>query len=308
MFYIYLDQRDLINLAEGRDEALKIRLYQEIAASHIQIVLSLMHVVETWKYADTQAKQNLAAYADSISPIWLLFRSALFREEMLRAFFLFRGEKVATLIEESHTKVCACYPLSVGNHKTFSPFRKSVMETLSPSSTVRLSEAYDNSFAQMLTLFEKDPRIVKMVAEVHDCYPDWSMDVKLKIIRELPGKSKWLLENARSALRDLDIKDATIEQFVKSLDITTCPSIYVYLRIKDAITKDKAPKPYPSEMVDIVHVSAIPYVDAFSTDKRIWDYVRRCKIYKQIFPEGYTRLARAFKSLADIMSSIGANY
>ena len=46
IFYLYLDQRDLINLAEGRDDALKIRLYQEISASHIQIVLSLMHVVE----------------------------------------------------------------------------------------------------------------------------------------------------------------------------------------------------------------------------------------------------------------------
>lgn len=307
MFYIYLDQRDLINLAEGHDEALKIRLYQEIGARHIQIVLSLMHVVETWKYADTQAKQNLAAYADSISPVWLLFRSALFREEMLRAFILFRGENVAIRIEESHMKVSGCYPLSVGNHKTFSPFRKSVMETLSPSSTIRLSEASDNSFAQLLTLFDKDPRIVKMFVEVHDCYPDWSMEVKSKFIGELPGKSKWLFEIARSALRGLNIKEATIEQFVKSLDITTCPSIYVYLRIKDAINKDKAPKPYPSEMVDVMHVCALPYVDAFSTDKRIWDYIRRCNIHKQTFPEGYTRLVRAFKSLADIMSYIGAN-
>jgi hypothetical protein len=81
-----------------------------------------------------------------------------------------------------------------------------------------------------------------------------------------------------------------------------------YLRIKDEINKDKAPKPYPSEMVDLMHVSAIPYVDAFSTDKRIWDYVSTCKIHKQIFPEGYTRLARSFKSLADILSFIEARY
>jgi hypothetical protein len=302
--YLYLDQRDLINLAEGRDDALKVRLYQEISSGHVQIVLSLMHVIETWKYADTKAKQNLAVYADSLAPIWLLFRSALFYEEILRAFYLFRGEEVVTLIDADYQQVDDSYPPSVGKHRIFSPFRKSALETLSPTSVASDPESYNNSFAQLLTVFEEDPRIVKIVTKVHDSYPDWSILVKTKIVGEIPGKSKWLLGIVQSALGLLSVEKAKVEDFVHSLDIKTCPAICVYLRIKDAINKDNAPTPYPSEMVDIVHVSTIPYCDAFSTDKRIWDYIRRCKINKQMFPKGYARLATAFKSLAGAMISI----
>lgn len=307
-FYLYLDQRDLINLARGRDDTLKARLDQEIASGNVQIVLSLMHAIETWKYADPKAKLNLAAYADSLSPIWLLFRSALFREEMLRAFYLFRGEGVVTLIDATRQHVNVSYPSSVGKHRVFTPFRKSVFETLSPNSVVSDPKSYANSFAQILTFFDEDPLIVTNVKDLHNCYPDWSVDSKTKIAADLPGKAKWLFGIARSALGLLKIEYDEIVSFVRDLDVAICPSICVYLRIKDAINRDKAPTPHPSEMVDIVHVSAIPYCDAFSTDKRIWDYVRRCKITKQLFPDGYARSAFPFKSLAGAMSFIGETH
>jgi|GEM_PF-5508659 len=303
-FHLYLDQRDLINLAEGRDDGLKTLLFKEISNGHVQIVLSLMHVVETWKYVDNKAKLNLAAYADSLSPIQLLFRSALFREEMLRAFYVFRGEEVETLFVAEHHQVDRSYPLSVEKHRIFSPFRKSVMEILSPTSVVNQIESCRNSFTQMLTFIEEDHRIVRLVSDVHDSYPDWSIHVKTKINGELPGKTKWLLGIVRSALGNINLERDEAEDFVHGLEITTCPAICVYLRIKDAINKDKTPTPHPSEMVDIAHAVAIPYCDAFSTDKRIWDYVRRCKISSQMFPEGYALFSTAFKSLASATISI----
>jgi len=303
-FYLYLDQRDLINLAEGRDDDTKGKLYQGISSGHVQIVLSSMHVVETWKYADNKAKQYLAAYADSLSPIWLLSRSTLFREEILRAFHLFLGEEVVTCVAADSQEVDDIYPPSVERHRIFLPFRKSALETLSPTSVVSDRNLYNNSFMQMLTFFEENPRIVKMVTDIHDCYPDWSTHFKTKVSGDLPGKTKWLLRTVQSALGTLNIENVKIENFVHMLDIRTCPAICVYLRIKDAINKDKAPIPHPSEMVDIAHASAIPYADAFSTDKRIWDYIRRTKINMHVFPEGYVRLSNTFKSLAGTMGCV----
>jgi hypothetical protein len=283
-FYLYIDQRDLINLAEGRDDDAKAKLYEEISSGQVQIVLSLLHVIENWKYADIKAKENLAAYADSLSPIWLLSRSALFREEILRAFHLFCGEEVVTRLDADCQQVGELYPPSVVRHRIFTPFRKSALETLSPTSVVSDQNSYKNSFIQMLTFCEENPRIVKMGTEIHDCYPDWSTHFKTKVAGELPGKFEWLLGTAQSALGTLSLEDVKVEDFVHTLDVRTCPAICVYMRIKDAINKDKAPTPHPSEMVDIVHVSALPYSDAFSTDKRIWDYIRRSKINIHVFP------------------------
>lgn len=303
-FYLYLDQRDLINLAEGHEDGLKTLIFEEITNGHVQIVLSLMHVVETWKYADNKAKLNLATFADSLSPIWILFRSALFREEILRAFCVFRGEEVATSFDVESHQVDRSYPLSVERHRIFSPFRKSVLETLSPTSVLGDIELYGNSFTKMLKIIEEDHRIVRLISDFHDSYPVWSKHVKTKINIELPGKAKWLLGILQSALGSIKFERSEAEDFVSGLDITTCPAICAYLRVKDVINKDKTPKPHPSEMVDIVHAVAIPYCDAFSTDKRIWDYVRRSKISRQMFPEGYSLFSNAFKSLKSATISI----
>jgi hypothetical protein len=190
----------------------------------------------------------------------------------------------------------------------FCPFRRSIIETSQVYRKIDKQELSQNSnlpksFIDMLEAIENNPKIPSMLLGIHQAYPEFTTYWRSKVKGLLPGKIdflRYLVSEVVSKTYAIStLTNEILEDFLKWLDIKKCPSFYCYLRIKDEINKDKLSKPLPSEMVDLIHITALPYYDAFSTDKRMWDYIRRCGIKKNLFETGYTREMRAFKTLPD---------
>ena len=156
----------------------------------------------------------------------------------------------------------------------------------------------------MLEMIENNPDIPSMLVEIHQSYPEFTTCWRGRAKGLLPGKIDFLRYLASEAYAIPALTREVLDDFLRWLDIKKCPSLYCYLRIKDEINKDKLSTSFASEMVDIIHITALPYCDAFSTDKRIWDYIRRCGIEKNIFEMKRTRKMCAFKTLSDAIEWI----
>lgn len=60
-------------------------------------------------------------------------------------------------------------------------------------------------------------------------------------------------------------------------------------------------------MADATHLSALPYVDLFSADKRIGDFIRRAKLAPDVFPSGAVRQMETCRTLAISFNRIKSN-
>lgn len=312
--YLYLDQRDLIDLSDNRNPVIRKKLDELLSSKRVRIVLSFMHVIETWKYADRTERRKVALFADSLFPRWIINRDYLFREEIRAALWEYLGKPViyywpSQRDDEEFGSDLVEFRNSSKQYR-FCPFRKSIIEAISEElckmNRQRTSEDSDlpRSFTDMLEAFENDPEIPSMLAEIHQAYPEFVTLWRDRVKGLLPGKAKFLRYLASEACATPALTSEILDDFLSWLNIKKCPSLYCYLRIKDEINKDRLSTLYPSEMVDIIHITAFPYCDAFSTDKRIWDYIRRCGIKKIFFEMERTRKMCAFKTLPDAIEWI----
>jgi len=314
--YLYLDQRDLIDLLNGKNPVIQKKLDELLSSKRVRVVLSFMHVIETWKYANRIERRKVAVFADSLSPLWIINRDYLFMEEIITALWEYLGVPVVCYWpyqgddEVLKSELVECHDGS--KQYRFCPFRRSIIETAQVYREMDKQKTSENSdlpksFTDMLEAFENDPKIPSMLAEIHQAYPEFTTSWRGRAKGPLPGKIDFLRYLVSEAYATPTLTNEILEDFLKWLDIKKCPSLYCYLRIKDEINKDKLSTPFPSEMVDIIHITALPYCDAFSTDKRIWDYIRRCGIEKNLFEMERTRKMCAFKTLPDAIKWVDSH-
>jgi len=309
--YLYLDQRDLIDLSNNINPAIREKLEALLSSKRIRIILSFMHVIETWKYADRTGRRRVSHYADSLLPLWILSRDSLFKEEIKSALWKYLETKTTYNwpSREDENLITGLVKYNDGSYQ-FSPFRNSIIETIGEKSYLiknnKNSEISNlpNNFTEMLEAIENNPKIGTMLVEIHQEYPEFVKFWRERAKKLLPGKSDLLRYLVSTCYEDLIIPNEIIDDFLRKFDMKNFPSLYCYLRIKDEINKDKLSTSYSSEMVDIFHITALPYCDAFSTDKRIWDYIRRCGLKQILFENGSTRKMHAFKLLPDAINFI----
>jgi hypothetical protein len=311
--YLYLDQRDLIDLSNGKNFAIWKKLDELLSSKKVRIVLSFMHIIETWKYANRTERWKVALFADSLYPVWIINRNFLFREEIRAALWEYLGVSAmpywpSQRDDEELGSALVKYRDGSKQYR-FCPFRRSIMETFQKNREMNKQRTsgksdFPKGFADMLEAIENNPKIPSMLGEIHQAYPEFITSWRDRAKGPLPGKIDFLRYLASEAYATPALTSEILDDFLRWLDTEKCPSLYCYLRVKDEINKDKLSIPYPSEMVDIIHITALPYCDAFSTDKRIWDYIRRCRIEKKFFERGRTRTMCAFKLLTDAIEWI----
>lgn len=281
MHTLYIDTRDLINLFSSRDGSTSARILELVSSKRVQVGLSFAHILEIWKYADESRNLALAEYADSLCPVWIFDRSYLFQEEVRLAFFKSQGHPI--------------------KENQLIPFRNSPLEVFGKGKDIH---GYGfKSFLQLLYSDNDLSKWLQMASKLHGEYPEWTNMTKENVSRDLPGKDRYLTSLTKKALKGIEDSDEEISNFAKKLTEEVCPSIFLYLSVKDAINRDKLLIPHESEMVDMVHLAALPYVDAFSTDKRIADLVRRTKLNK--LSNGWRNRENViFKSLSNALDYI----
>ena len=300
MLRLYLDQRDLIDLAEGdpEDASDVLRLVED---RRVQVVLSFNHILETWKYGNASGRDRVARLADSLRPSWILFRPELFQAEIAASFLKFVGHQVAT--EWLPSSVSGYFKTEAANPRQhiFVPFRPSSFESHFPRADSLT--APKQSFRAYLTVLEEEHATASALVQLHETYsaqsPEW------KTTLSAPGDQAALIQSYFDlAWTGVPIPAAVRSQFLESADRRACPALSVYFEIRQAILKDRTAHSAPSEMVDVAHVVALPYCDAFSTDKRIWDYLRRCRISREMFSESQVGKMTPFKKLGHALTWI----
>ena len=289
--YLYLDQRDLIDLATSRDLVMEKRLGALIQHGRAQVVLSFAHCIETWKYKDLGGRRAVAQYADSLRPWWCLTRQQLFLEEARLVIKAYLGQRV---VHRWDLPISRGVTKSDCSERPFRPFRISVAETFHRTSSA--IESSTSSFTDMLDILDEESHISTAVVMIHDTHPDVQAR---RTSMPSANASQMVTYIFGEEARKLGISAEQLTQFLSNFENHQTPALDVYVRLREMIHKDTSTKPSPSEFVDIVHAVVLPYVDAFSTDKRIWDYIRRARLSAAAYPPGCVRRMRAFRLLAD---------
>ncbi len=281
---------------------LRRRLDYLITAGHVRVVLSFMHAIETWKHRDQGHRKEVAQFADTMQPLWLLNRNYLFEEEA-RAAISECCDATVDIVWLPEDPLGWIPPgdehgSDQGTYR-FCPFRASPLEIFSQA---RGSTPKDRSYgalgmASLVETFDDAPDIPSALLQIHQAYAESQPSARSEtpLLKGGEDFAKYVFDRA---WRDLSPNGReAVQQLAASIDLRGCPALYTYLHIRPAIHKDAAARPAPSEMPDIVHVVAFPYVDAFSTDKRIVDYLRRSKVTSQDFRQDRIREMKPFRLL-----------
>jgi hypothetical protein len=255
-------------------------------------VLSFAHCIETWKYKDLGGRQAVAQYADSLAPWWCLTRQQLFLEEARRIIAAYLGNPVLQCWTPPDSDSLSELDSS---ERPFSPFRRSVAETFHRTSSLVSSVP---TFTDMLGVLDEESQISTTLVMLHDTHPEVQARRDSIISTEATQMIGYIFSKEASTL---GISGNQLAELLNNLKTSQVPALDVYVRLREMIHKDIRTKPSPSEFVDIVHAVALPYVDVFSTDKRIWDYIRRVKVSPEKYPVGSVRQMRSFRLLGDAL-------
>jgi hypothetical protein len=264
-----------------------------------------MHAIETWKHRDPSRRRDVAQFADTLHPLWLLNRSYLFEEEARAAVL----ESCGTMIDVAWSPDKRLgwahsgredAPGGGGGTYRICPFRTSPLEIFPQARGAgpKTNDSRAFGLAALVETFDEAPEIPSSLLQIHQAYADAQPSAG-SATPSLQGAETFVAHVFARAWRDLSPSGReAVQQLATSIDLRRCPALYTYLQIRPAIHRDAAAKPAPSEMVDIVHVIALPYVDAFSTDKRIVDYLRRSKVGPRDFRGDRVRRMKPFRLLA----------
>jgi hypothetical protein len=297
-FYLYLDQRDLIDCANSRDPGLCARLRYLVESRRVQIVLSFVHAIETWKYRGAAGRRAVAATVDALNPVWLLNRDYLFQEEARTVSYQHLGFSVP--ISWSPVPLGQQVATVGERNGSFCPYRSSVLQSFSQSRRAGSDESPNSSlsFADVLDTMDQESTIAPMLEKLAVGYAQ-SQPSSRSTRAPISGLDNFVSYVFYEAFADMSDDAAQfMSRLAKVVEMSRCPALYTYVKVRQSIHKDALSHPDASEMEDVAHLVALPYVDAFSTDKRIADYIRRAGIVPDAFPAGRVRSMRVFRLLA----------
>lgn len=305
--YLYLDQRDLIDCAGNTTNTLRRRLENLIQNRCVQVILSFAHVLETWKYRGIAGRTNVAEYADSLKPWWILNRDFLFQEEARAVGYA----RLGFPIRVSWTPNDGGQPTSgVGEaNGCFCPFRRSLHEVFPQArlDAVYPSTAASLNFAGMVNAIDKIPEIPSWLLRLDDSYASSQPYLRSKPV-SLAAHKQFVSYVFYEAFADISDQAAQLFSRLGATldDLGCCPALDTYLKVRRAIHADAKTQPDASEMEDVIHLVALPYVDAFSTDKRIADYIRRAKLFPPLYEPQRVKGMNVFRNLVSALDWLEA--
>jgi hypothetical protein len=306
--YLYLDQRDLIDCVGNRAIPVRRRLETLVQSGRVQVILSFAHVLENWKYRGSVGRSSLADYADSLKPWWILNRDYLFQEEARAAGYV----RLGLPIRVSWTPSDEGQRMSgVGEaNGCFCPFRRSLHEVFPQAryDTAHPSTGASLNFAGMVNAMDKIPEIPSGLLKLDEAYASSQPDSRSKRV-PLASHKQFVSYVFYEAFADVSDQAAQLFSRLGATldDLRCCPAVDTYLRVRRAIHADAKARPDASEMEDVVHLVALPYVDAFSTDKRIADYIRRAKLFPSPYAPERVRGMSVFRHLTSALDWLEAH-
>ncbi len=291
---IYLDQSHLSNLARGVGDLTSARRFKELCTvGDVSPVFSMVHVYETWNHPNLVTRNRIAAYADSLpNPKWILSRHILTEKEINKAFFKFHGspqqpinvfrQKLKHILYENMKGAIEIVIRDYGFTETFAEIAqdRSLQENFQEWKTI---DASYPSVKLLLSGAVVRRGAADVIAELRTRYASFIAE---EIPTHLPNG-----EIASVSQKGAFVQHALVEAF------QSCPTVHVMLRVDEEIARDISSRAEPSQFPDLIHLSALPYVDLFLCDNRIRDYVRRAKLPAAISNRCFGDLGEALARL-----------
>ena len=261
MLHFYLDQRDLIDFARSPATDL-IRVRHLVDTGRVQTVLSFAHALETWKYQEMSSRVEVSHIADELRPVWLLNRDYLFLEEARNAILEAQGITIEICWHPEEAPALARASTirleGKGNHR-FCPFRSSPLEAfLQSANDKQATMPAGFGMSRLIEAFDQMPEIPSALLDLHQSYADQQPYTRA-LGEPLEGTEpfiRFIFECAMCSLfgaSDVRLSGATLSTLVRR-----CPSLFTYVRLRESIHRDRSTNPDASEMVDLMHVTALP--------------------------------------------------
>jgi hypothetical protein len=293
-YTIYLDQSNLSKLALRKEDPRLAEKFQRLCNSGMLTpVFSMAHLHETWKYQNKDARKAIAAYADSFANSkWILSRYRLAAKEIEKAFFEFNG-----------------FPRDMIN-----PLKEKLKHVLYDGMSEPIEIIVeDYGFTKTLDVVERDSGLqnnFEMWKRVDDSYPTTkalsSGAVKaigaVGAMQKLRGYYRnYVDELLPDCLPNDEVpRPEQKKQFLDSdiwMQFDYCPSMHLMRCLDEEIIQDKDAPVSASQFVDLVHVSALPYVGLFLCDNRTRDYVKRVNLPPSVYSKCFSDLGIAIQNV-----------
>jgi hypothetical protein len=254
---LYLDQKDVSDLAKGTAQAEDSkRLLRLLPGGSATVVLSSAHVLETALCGNESLRRQMEEFVDArLRPrVWLRDFQEIWRAELSRCW-----------VQDQE--------MSAGEVDAFedNPFLVPAGNSGSEFAVVVEDVVRSRSIQDVRNWKLGWPGLREMGRDVHrgQSMPD---DVRRREM--LP-----FVPNVSPAGEDLS--QATRADFIAKLDFARCPSIELQYQVSCIVNANHTASVQSSEPFDYMHVTAIPYCDCVTLDRRMCDIVKQTKLGKE---------------------------
>jgi len=276
---IYLDQKEVSNLAKGKEAPVAAaRFARLVQAGMLTPVFSFAHIIETARDANAARRHLTCAYVDGLAHrLWLNQPSALMQMELARCF--------AEFLHDSPKPAC--------------PFRPHFFNAADPSlGPVDLTLEFTIAVAELLSNpgleFEHIQRHVNGWPELRQLGRACSQGRPIPVSVDRHMLTKYVPRATRAGLT---VDDHVRRDFMSGLDITRLPSTQLFFEIDAKIQTDMDSTVDPGDALDHFHIRAIPYCDMTTLDARMHNIVSQTKAGKQYVGRIARNLPEALQKL-----------
>jgi hypothetical protein len=288
---LYLDQRDISNLANARvPREHADALLEAVNDGRVGIVVSAVHAVETALCSDKALRERIIDFVERLrTRRWLRRTMWIEQEEVKRCF----------VEDVSSCRAAPIQPFTSG------PLEE-VRDSVAPAIVVGEWDA-EHEFGCAVNLWHKKGRekAIPTLWKWKTAWPGWSLYSRLttrgrKVSDYVMEKEAWKLVPDRTST-GLLLSQKDRREYIGKLDLARCPALALSLQVEDRIHDDVKAHAGTGDIPDIMHLCAVPYCDMTTLDKRMHSIVLQTAMGK-VFRD------RVADSLPDALLMLGLNF
>lgn len=263
MTLVYLDNSHLGKLSRKYPSInQQITLNEKLKNSGKELIYSLAHIMEITNHADEQHVVDIGNFMQSLPHQWIRFSDERIKNEIAHAWGLFSGN--------------ISIPRQI--------FTKRPVDILPPTPHILeiIQELGGKKLSDFLLTFHNNDELKKHDEKMKLKFPPWA-----KLNEQIAQQPGWesklkitfkqrLLSRIKVSINTFVIDNHTLERFADYL-ISNSHLIKSYLpefHTQHMILKNRGEGFNLSDVCDLEHFSAAPYVNVFSCDKRMMNDIK----------------------------------
>jgi hypothetical protein len=261
MKLIYLDQEDISDIAKGRarhEDAAELQ--RLVDAGQVAVVVAPTHAVEAALCSDVVLRERVVDFVDGLkSRLWLRHSEWILRKEVERWF------------QEEITGKPASAAV---------PFTSNILEFYGLTSPLQVKGGWDteHEFRTMVSMWlRRGAKGLRKIREQKAVWPALSSQSRMATKGCTPsgyalnGRVWSYLPTQTPS--GIFLSHRSRQQYARRLNLARCPALALLLQVEDKLHSDTASRAGTGDILDCMHLCAVPYCDMATLDARMYSIV-----------------------------------